>query len=890
MKATMAFSLWLYQKLVRTFPNEFRLDHGQELVADSEHIMRDAARRHGWGKLIVMIARLLLDLAIRVPSEHALELAQDTRYAVRMLARSKGFTVASVVSVGIGIGLTTTMFSQLDSLILRDIPTVGNPDELISSSRPVSYPDYEHFRDNSGQFRDIAAYIAPVPFVIKTDDNRSSRTWGHLVTPNYFDVFQTGARMGRTFGTAESTAGAPASLVVSHRFWQGRLGGDPNIIGSTLRINGYPATIIGVAEEDFFGALPVMSAADIWLPTTVDPRIAPELGSDALRDKEIAAFSIAGRLSDGITRQGAEAALDAMIRQQEVDEGATDIREGRRITLLPGGRLLPIRDEDLPVMMAFPLILSGLALLIACSNVGTLLLARGSARAKEIAIRLSVGASRGRIVRQLVTESTILATLGGGAGLALAWWSISSTEWIEPMIPEYMTFEMEMSWVALLFTLGVSVLSGILFGLAPALQAAKADVAPALKSGADMRMKKYRWFSLRNALVLQQVAGSLMLLLLTGFVVLGFGRSSTVELGFDVRNLYMMSLDPVRDGYSGDQARELFSRLPDRIRLIPGVAEASLTHNIPLGMFGDEAALRASTDLDEAARLAKSIRREHVGDGFFEALGVDIEPGRSFRKSDQTDGSRVAIVNQTTVDETWPNQDPIGQTLDLEGDRYQVIGVAPDFRSGVILERSRMGVFLPMEPAAFERPSSQGVTLLVRTDPGVDIRNAIRNEIALIDPSLTLFNVSLLSDQVETMLFMVRFVMMIYGGIGVFGLILATVGLGGVTAYAVAQRSKEIGIRMALGAQKSQVMKLVLKEGAILVVLGTVIGQAFAFVTTRLLGSYFAALTTMTETTTSDPILLVGAPVLLGVLTMLACYLPARRSTRIDPLMALRQE
>ena len=879
MKITMVFSLWLYQNLVRAFPDEFRLDHEREMIQDTKHILRDAARRHGWANLLVMIAQLLLDLAIRVPMEHLYELAQDTRYAMRMLARSKGLTIASIVSIGIGIGLTTTTFSQLESLILRDIPTVGNPDELVSSLRPVSYPDYEHFRDNSGQFSAIAAYIAPVPFVAKTND-QSSRVWGHLVTPNYFDVLQTGAVMGRTFAGPERVQGSPATVVVSHRFWRGRLGGDPDVVGSTLRINGYQVTVIGVAEEDFFGALPVLAATDIWLPTTMDSRIAPELGSDKLRDRDIAAFSVLGRLSPDVTRQGAEAALDAMIRQQEVDAGETDIREGRRITLVAGGRLIPIRDEDLPVMVGFPLILVGVALLIACSNVGTLLLARGSARAKEIAIRLSVGASRGRVVRQLITESTILALLGGVAGLAFAWWSISTTDWIEPMIPEYMTFELEMSWAALLFT----------FGLAPALQAAKADVASALKSGADMRMKKYRWFNMRNGLVLQQVAGSLMLLLLTGFVVLGFARSGNVELGFDVRNLYMMSLDPVRDGYSGEQAKEFFSRLPEQIRRIPGVRHASLTRTIPLGMFGDEAAFQASTDLGETARLARSIRSERVGEGFFEVVGVEIAPGRSFRRSDETDGSRVVIVNETMASETWPGEDPVGQVLDVEGDRYEVIGVAPDFRSGGILERSQMGIFLPMEPSGFERPSAQGVTLLVRTDPGVDIRSAIRNEISAIDPNLTLFNINLLSDQVETMMYMVRLTMFIYGGIGVFGLILAAVGLGGVTAYAVAQRAKEIGIRMALGAQNAQVVRLVLKEGAILVIVGTLIGHVLAFGTTRAPGSYFDALTTITETTTSDPIVVVGAPVLLGLLTMLACYLPARRSTRMDPLAALRQE
>ena len=260
----------------------------------------------------------------------------------------------------------------------------------------------------------------------------------------------------------------------------------------------------------------------------------------------------------------------------------------------------------------------------------------------------------------------------------------------------------------------------------------------------------------------------------------------------------------------------------------------------------------------------ESIRSERVGEGFFEVVGVEIAPGRSFRPADETEDSRVVIVNETMASETWPGEDPVGQVLDVEQDRYEVIGVAPDFRSGAILERSRMGVFLPMPPSGFERPSAQGVTLLVRTDPGVDIRSAIRNEIAAIDPNLTLFNVSLLSDQIETMMYMVRLVMFVYGGIGVFGLILAAVGLGGVTAYAVAQRAKEIGIRMALGAQRTQVLKLVLKEGAILVVVGTFIGQILAFGTTRAMGSYFDALTTITETTTTDPIVVVGAPVLLG--------------------------
>lgn len=886
MKTTLNLSFWLYRKLVKAFPDEFRLDHGWEMLEDTETIIREAAARQGTARLVWLSLRLLADAAVRLPVEHLRELAQDTQYAARLLLRSKGFTIASIISVGIGIGLGTTVFSQIESLMLKDIPTVSAPDELIASSRPVSYPDYERFRDESGQFSDMAAYMAPVPFVVR-EEGRSQRVWGHLVSPNYFDVLGTGASIGRTFGEPERAQGGPVSIVISHRYWQGRLGGRPDVVGSTLRINGFPTTIIGVGEEDFLGARPVLAAADIWIPATVDPRVAPELRGNALEARDLEAFNLVGRLGPGVTPPQAEARLDAMIRQQEIDDGLGEVFEGRRITLVSGGRLLPLRDEDLPVMMALPLIMVGLALVIACSNVGTLLLARGSARAREIAIRLSVGASRGRIVRQLITEATILALLGGVAGLMFGLWSNSTTEWLDPMLPEYMTFELETSWWALLFTLGLSILSGILFGLAPALQAARADVSPALKGGAG-GMKRYRWYSMRNFLVLQQVAGSLTLLLLTGFVVLGFGRSSSVEVGFEVDDLYMMSLDPIRDGYTGDQARDFFADLPDRVRQIPGVRAASLTYSIPLGMFSDETSLQASADLGEAARLARQIRSERVGEGFFETIGVELVRGRTFGPTDA--GLRVAIVNETMVAETWAGQDPIGQTLEIEEDRYQVIGVAPDFRSGRILETSRMGVFLPMDPDRFDQPSSRGVTVLVRAEKGVDVRQAIRNEIATVDPNLTLFNVSRLRDQVETMMYMVRVTMFVYGGIGVFGLILAAVGLGGVTAYTVAQRTKEIGIRIALGARSNDVLRLVLKEGALMVVIGTVFGQAMAFGTTRALGSYFDALSTITETTTSDPVLLIGAPVLLGTLTMLACYIPARRSTRIDPLVSLRQE
>ena len=455
------------------------------------------------------------------------------------------------------------------------------------------------------------------------------------------------------------------------------------------------------------------------------------------------------------------------------------------------------------------------------------------------------------------------------------------------MMPGYMEFDVHFDWTAVAFAVALTMLTGLLFGLAPALHATREGIAPALKTGLPVRVRGYRWFSLRNVLVLQQVACSLALLLLTGFMVLGFYRSSSVELGFDARHVHLVTLDPVRDGYSPARAAEFFAKLPERVRRIPGVTAASLSQSAP--MIGEQVVV-TKPESDRDSKVVRTVNGERVGARYFETLRIPILTGRDFRDIDQKDDSRVAIVNQMLARQLWPGQDAVGRRLESEGTVYEIIGVARDVRSTLLVVPTQPCVYRPMLPSGFSRPPREGVTLLVRAEPGVDAPVQLRRDLAAIDPNVTVFKVSTMTDEVNQMLYLVRASTTVYGAAGLFGLILAAVGLAGVTAQAVARRSHEIGIRIALGAGRGDVLRLVLKEGAVLVIIGTVIGQVAAFAMIRVLRTVLTALAELTRVSASDPLLLIGASLLLATVALLACYLPARRSARIDPAAALRAE
>jgi len=558
--------------------------------------------------------------------------------------------------------------------------------------------------------------------------------------------------------------------------------------------------------------------------------------------------------------------------------------------LTPGGRLFPVRDQDLPLMYGFPVLLIGLILWIACANVATMMLARSGARQKEVAVRLALGASRGRLIRQLLTESVLIAIIAGLLGFAFAWWSNRSFDEFKAMMPTFVDLDLRVSWGAFAFSFLLSLLTGVLFGLSPALQATKVEISQGLRPAAAPKLHRYRWYSGRNILIVQQMAASLMVLLFAAFIVVGFQRHAGVDLGFEARDLYSLSVDPIRDGYSEERTRVFFRNLPDRLRNIPGLLEVSVTDAGALASLSSEASTGGFVSMDQHAQAVKATRTAQVGANYFETVGIGLMMGRTFRDSDIAKDNRRIVVNEAMAAEAWPGKNPLGQLFARNDIQYEVIGVVKNVRTGTPLEPMRPVVYHPMDPERLTRPAANGVIVLVRAAPGVDTLTLVRREIAAMDPNLSVFNARAVQTEINALLYLMQYSVALYGGIGVFSLVLAALGLGGITAYAVARRSKEIGIRISLGATRWDVMRLVLTEGTVIILVGSVIGFGGAFAATRVISAFFDALASITQTTIADPLLAVGAPALLAGLGLLSCWLPARKALRIDPMKSLRTD
>jgi len=841
------------------------------------------------------------------PARYLSDIGQDIRYGLRTLRQAPGFTVVALLSLALGIGVATSAFSELNGFVLRDVPAVANPGGLVTLQAPVSYPDYLRYRNRTDLFSATLAYAAPVPLGVSLG-GRTERTWGHLVSPGYFSTLGVTPMMGR------ASDGPSPTVVVSYRFWQNHLGSDPSVIGKPLHINGQPCTVTGVGPPDFQGASPMVYGADLWLPVSVES-LAPELAGHVLERHDAAIFHVGGRLQPGVSAARAESALDAEARQLEVEYADTDRdQKGRRVTLLPGGKLMPVRKQDLPLLTTFFTVLGGMILLIASSNVANMMLARSADRRREIAVRLALGAGRWRLMRQLLTESMLVAVASGVFGFLMATvlMHLASQENFHWSMP--IALRLEPDARVLLFTLGLTAFTGLAFGFLPAWRATRTDLTPALKEGGNVQLRRFRRLSLRNTLMLSQVAGSLALLLITGFLVIGHRRIAGKEVGFDARRLYLLSLDPLRDGYSPARATDFFEKLLDRVKLLPSVTSASLADAVPMEMIGRPGA-RFWVPRGQGDKAAFSGRRFFVNRDYFNTMGIQIVHGRPFRKEDEANGAHSAIVSEKLVQDCWTGQDPLGRriemgeedlprfvlagadpgrspTISARSEVFEVVGVAKNVRDGLNLaaKDSPALIYLPLRPEEFARPARNGLTLIVRATPGVDALGALRREISAMDPNLTPFHGRSMIDQIDDLMFPVRVALYTYGCIGIFGLILASVGLAGVTAYSVTQRRREIGIRVALGAQRGDVLGLVLKEGAVLVMAGTAFGLAAAWAAIRLMSSAMASIAQTAGTSTSDPWLLVGAPTLLAILAMVACYVPARKSMEVDPAVTLRAE
>ncbi len=904
----MNFALRIYRRLAEAFPHEFKLVYGMDVIQLGEDVVEEIAKEHGVAGLI----RLIADIAVRVPIEYLSEMRRDMAYAIRALIKSPGFALVGIISLGLGMGVTTSVFSTLRSMIFRDLPGVPNPDELVISANPVSNYYVEQFREQRGLLAGVAAFQNGVPFNVGFEDSASAkpeRIFGHLVSPEYFSVLGVGAQRGRVLSAGVDKPGDAPVVVISDRFWRNRLNSAPDAVGRTLRLNGQTATIVGITPKDFNGAMP-MVPAELFVPTTVPSALAPELADDVLHKRDAKVFVPLMRMAPGMASESVEVGLDTITRHLDDEtvsaagnaassSNASKTDKTRRVTLLPGGTTIPVPRAMRPVLLGFYAVLIGLILTIACMNLANMLLARGAARRKELAIRLAVGASRFRLVRQMMSEGILMAFLGGAAGLALASWisHLSSQMKLPLSVPIELDYSLD--WTALLFTFALAIVCGVGFSLAPALQATNQDVAPTLKEGAGVQLRSYRLFGMRNLLVLGQITGSLMLLLISGFLVLGFIRTGSAQTAFDPNKMYLLSMDPVRDGYSAEKAQALFEKLPERLKQLGAVRNVALAQQPPFSILGGSASLTMTPDSSGSSNTLKSVARDKIGAGYFAALSEPPIQGREFDERDQRVDTRAGggkgvalpvLLNESAAHGLFGNADPVGQRITEDAQSYEVVGLVRDLKSGFITGQSSAVMYLPLTRRDFAQPPAGGMTIMVRSDAGVDALSGIRHEIASIDPNLAVFNVRTLGEYLDMSKAYMRIAMNMYGGIGVFGLVLAAIGLAGVTAYAVARRRKEIGIRMALGSSKGQVLLLVLREGIVLVAAGTVLGFLGAIATSKGLSALTSIFGDAFQVGTNDPRLLIGAPLLLAGLAMLACYIPARRSAKIDPLKALREE
>jgi predicted permease len=890
----------IYRRLAQAFPHEFQMVYGAEVTQLAEDVIGDIAKRHG----AIGLIRLIADIAIRVPIEYLSEVRGDIRYAWRGLRKSPGFALVGIVSMGLGIGLTTNVYSSKWQVLFRELPAANAKDLVMFQESadgdlaPVSYYYVEQYRQQKKLFTGAAAFQTGVPFNTTFQDDvtaKPQRIYGQLVSADYFSVLGVQPQQGRVLSPELDKAGDAPVVVITDRFWRNRLNSSPDAVGQVLHLNGQPAIIVGITPKGFNGALSI-NPSELFVPITAPAALAPELANDVLHQRHAKEFLAILCMAPGVTVDSAEAALDAITRRLDEEDTASlpRIDKGRRITLLSAGTRIPMPRKLKPALIGFFGALMGLVITLACMNLANMLMARSANRRKELAIRLSVGAGRFRIVRQMISEGILLSMLGGIAGFALAYLlSVLNTHFAPPLtLPIESNFLLD--WHAGAFAFGLAIACGIGFSLAPALQATKADLTPALKEGSALRLPGYRRLSLRNILMVVQVAASLMLLLMTGFLVMGISKSSGIETKFDPKTMYLLSLDPVRDGYSAEKSQALFEKLPELLKNSGAVRSVALAAQPPFS--GDVEPTQVSAeDSPGASQVVQSVVENTVGAGYFAAMNEPVLAGREFRESDQRGqaaGSKAvslpAMLDESAEHKLFGSENALGKRVRDDKHSYEVVGIVRDVKD--IQGFSQPRLYLPLTPRDFARPPAMGMAILARSDAGTDALSGIRNEIALIDPNLNVFNMQTLSAYLDRSRAALQFSVQTYGGIGAFGLLLAAIGLAGVTAYAVAQRRKEIAIRTALGATRAKVLRLVLREGTALVSIGTVLGFLGAMGIAKVLTALTSIFSDALKIGTSDPRLLVGAPLLLAAVAMLACYVPARRSTKMDPLTALREE
>jgi predicted permease len=820
---------------------------------------------------------------------------QDLRYGVRMMIKAPGFAVIAVLSIALGIAVNTSVFSMLNGMLLKPMP-VRNPERLVAlyTSEPnsiypnaFSYPNYVDYRDHNQVFKDLFIHYT-TQLSMSDRDGLAVMVAGEMVTGNYFTGLQLDPALGRLLTPEDDVKpGAHPVAVLSYSFWQRRFGGDQNVLGQSLKLNGHDFTIIGVTKRGFSGTRQFGWIPDVYLPLMMYAQAIPGTTEQFLNSRGRHSFNVNGRLKDGVSIEQARAEMSAMAK--ELADSYPQTNENLKVGMIwAGTKTNPAVALMGYVQLAFTLLMGlvGLVLLVACANVANLLLARAAGRQREIAVRLALGAGRSRLVRQLLTESVLLSVVGGALGLMLAVWLNSLFRFAAPRLDfETMDFDYDLGLDhrVLIFTMLASVLTGIIFGLAPALQASRTNLVATLKGESALVAAGLRRLSLRNLLVISQIALALVLLISAGLFIKSLQNAQTINPGFRTDHLLMASVNVDVHGYKEARGRNFYKQLSERLKRLPGVEHASFAGPLPLDQYeyGSNLTIEGRVPKTENERL--NVMYSIVGQDYFETMNTSVVEGRAFSEHDNENAPRVVVINQTMARHYWPEQNPLGKRLRLGGDRspwLEVVGVAEDGKYISFGEPPTDYLFVP-----FWQNYDGQMTLIVHT-AGVpeSLAASIQQEVKALDEQLPVYGVRNAPEYLDRLMSLPKSIAAMVTVFGLLALALAAVGLYGVMSVAVAQRTREIGIRMALGAKSGDVLRLVLKQGLVLVLVGTGLGIAAALALTRVMQSL------MYNVSATDPMTFTSVAVVLGVVALLACYLPARRAMKVDPMVALRYE
>ena len=835
-------------------------------------------------------------------------LLKDIRYGLRGLFKRKGFAAIAVLTLALGIGANTAIFTLVNAVMLKSLP-VSHPEQLVLFSDTTSegtsvtdepmtgewnrfpYASYVYFRDHNESFQDIAALRSGESRLsvrrAEAQGAAATRAQGHLVGGNYFSLLGVGPIRGRLLTPEDDKPSAPPAAVMSYRYWDQELNRDPSVVGQSFVINGTHFTVVGITPQEFFGVR-VRKPPDFWLPLAFQPQV--ELRKSYLDDKQVSFLTLVGRLKPNVTIASAQATINLQLQQFLTDLAGSKITDERRrgiqntyIKLAEGsGGISGLRvlySKPLHMLMA----IVGMVLLIACANVGSLLLARATARRAEISLRMALGASRWRIIRQLLTESMLLAVVGGVCGVLLAQWGVTI---LVNLVAKTTPLDTRPDAGVLAFTVGVSIIAGVLFGLMPAIRASKTDLATAMKEKARTR-SRLRSLNLSSAMVVLQVGLSMVLLTGAGLFARSLLNLQHENTGFDRSNVLLVGIDPRLAGYKPAELPALYNQILDRLGNLPNVRSVSMSTYSPMS-----GTYRASTikvpgytprpdeDLDVEDMLA--------GPKYAETLGIPVLRGRDLNIRDTESAPAVALVNETFANHYFKDQNPLGRHFSFddetdEGKMVEIVGVVGDVKTSDAREKPDPAVYRPILQIADEAAYSVNIQVRTNGDPN-SFANPVRQTLNNIDDKLPIFGVTSLDAQVRETFQQDRLIAQLVSFFGALALLLACIGLYGVMAHGVARRTNEIGIRMALGARGGNIAWMILRETLTLVVFGLVVGVPTALVAARFISSQLFGLRP------ADPAALIGAAVVLTLVALLAGYVPARRASRVNPLNALRYE